>query len=167
MNTIAVVGLKHLKDVLINNQTGSVCMENHEEIISRLKFIGYIQRDEKINVRHVNRQQNNFITKISRSFIYPDNRINALKFVKDVVTRSFEIVERYNSQGNTVVPKGIVSDLIKAKQGIQNLKFTYNEDTKFGCDMDVVMENIDSKILELKNSNPELFKESEEQNSEE
>lgn len=159
MNTLAAVGLKHLKDIFVDNQIGSICMENHEEIISRLKFIGHIQKDEKINVRHVNRQPNTIYTKLSRSILYPDNRNNALKFVKDVVARSFEIIEQYNHQGNFLVSKGIVADLLKARQGILNLKYTYNDDTKFCCDMDVVIEIIASKITELQVSRPDLFDE--------
>jgi hypothetical protein len=161
MNTLAAVGLKHLKDIFVDNQIGSICMENHEELISRLKFIGHIQKDEKINVRHVNRQPNTIYTKISRSLLYPDNRSNALKFVKDVIARSFEIIEHYNHQGNSLVSRGIVADLLKARQGILNLKYTYNDDTKFCCDMDVVIESIASKITELQGSHPDLFEETE------
>jgi hypothetical protein len=161
MNTLAAVGLKHLKDILVDNQIGTICMENHEEVISRLKFVGHIQKDEKINVRHVNRQPNTIYTKLSRSLFYPDNRSNALKFVKDVISRSFEIIEHYNHQGNSLVSKGIVADLLKARQGILNLKYTYSDDTKFCCDMDVVIESIASKITELQASHPDLFEETE------
>lgn len=157
MNTLASVGLKHLKDIVISNHIGSGCMESHEEVISRLKFIGHIQKDEKINVRHVNRQPNTLMTKISRSVIYPDNRTNALKFIKDVITRSFEIIEHYNNNGNILVSRGIVADLVKARQGILNLKYTYNDDTKFCCDMDVIIENIVSKITSLRDNYPDLF----------
>ena len=161
MNTLAAVGLKHLKDIFVDNQIGTICMENHEEVISRLKFVGHIQKDEKINVRHVNRQPNTIYTKISRSLLYPDNRINALKFVKDVITRSFEIIEHYNHQGNFLVSRGIVADLLKARQGILNLKYTYNDDTKFCCDMDVLIESIASKITDLQQSHSDLFEETE------
>lgn len=167
MNTLAAVGLKHIKDIFIDNNIGTLCMESHEEIISRLKFIGHIQKDEKINVRHVNRQPNTLFTKISRSVIYPDNRTNALKFVKDVITRSFEIIEQCNHQGNNIVSRGIVTDLLKAKQGILNLKYTYNDDTKFCCDMDVVIEVIASKITALQESHPELFDDTGKTNDEE
>ena len=162
MNTLAAVGIKHLKDIVVSNHIGSICMESHEEVISRLKFIGHIQKDEKINVRHVNRQPNTLMTKISRSVIYPDNRTNALKFIKDVITRSFEIIESYNNHGNVLVSRGIVADLVKARQGILNLKYTYNDDTKFCCDMDVIVENIASKIKSLKDTCPDLFLDDEE-----
>lgn len=157
MNALATMGIKHLKDIVINNQLSSICMESHEEVIARLKFIGHIQKDEKINVRQVNRQPNTLMTKISRSVIYPDNRGNALKFIKDVISRSFEIIEHYNNNKNILVSKGIISDLVKARQGILNLKYTYNDDTKFCCDMDVIVENIASKITSLKLTCPDLF----------
>lgn len=159
MNTLAAIGVKHIKDMIINNRIESMCMESHEEIISRLKFLGHIQKDEKIDVRHVNRQQNNFVTKITRSIIYPDNRANSLKFIKDIVTRSFEIIDYYNNQNNSIVSKAIVSDLVKARQGILNLKYTYNDDTKFCCDMDVLIQTIGTHITKLQEKNPELFEE--------
>ena len=65
MNAVTALGLSYLKDTVINNQLGSISMESTEEIISRLKFIGHIDKDEKINVRHVNRQPNNFYTKLT------------------------------------------------------------------------------------------------------
>jgi hypothetical protein len=157
MNTFAAIGLAHLKGVLLNNQLGDIAMENHEEVISRLKFIGHIQKDEKINVRHVNRQPNTFSTKIYRSVIYPDNRMNSLKFIKDVITRSFEIIEHHLHRGNTLICKSIIADLIKARQGMMNLKYTYNDDTKFCCDMDVLIENIGSKLTDLQRESPGIF----------
>lgn len=140
-----------LKNLL--NQT----MESHEEIISRLKFIGHIQKDEKINVTTVCRQPNSLATRISRTILYPDNRSNAYKFVKDVVTRSFEILEGYIHKENYLVGKSIITDLIKAKQGLQNIRGTYASDTKFCCDIDVLQEEIDVKLLELKKEHENLF----------
>lgn len=159
MNTLLFAGLKHIKDSLVDYQFNTG-MENNEEILSRLKFIGKIEKDEKINVRHVNRQPNNIMTKLQRSLLYPDNRGNALKFIKDVITRSFEIIDNCNIHSNTVVSKGIISDLLKAQQGILNLKYTYGDDTKFCCDMDVVIETINIKLLSLKETCPELFENS-------
>ena len=40
-----------------------------EDIIPRIKFIGKIQKGEKINVKHMNIQQDSLITKFTRSFI--------------------------------------------------------------------------------------------------
>lgn len=157
MNAVTALGLSYLKDTVINNQLGSISMESTEEIISRLKFIGHIDKDEKINVRHVNRQPNNFYTKLTRSLIYPDNRTNSLKFIREVLARSFEIVEMQLAHKNMLLCRGVVADLIKAKQGMLNLKHTYSDDTKFCCDMDVLIELIASKLSTLKETYPNLF----------
>ena len=135
----------------------SICTETTDEIISRLKFIGLIQKDEKINVRNVNKQPNTFFTRISRTLISPDNRWNTLKFVRDVISRSFEIIEKTLSDGNTITTQGVVNDLVKARQGIANLKYTYSDDTKFCCDMDVTIQNIEIKIGNLRSHHPFLF----------
>lgn len=132
-------------------------MENNEEVIARLKFIGHIEKDEKINVRHVNKQPNTIFTKISRSIIYPDNRTNSLKFVRDIILRTFDIIERLLHNQEILVCKSLIQDLSKSKQGLLNLKYTYNEDTKFCCDIDVLIEQISSKITNIKEKHPSLF----------
>jgi hypothetical protein len=165
MNTLAAVGINHLKNIVLYNQKDIIAMENNEEVIARLKFIGHIQKDEKINVRQVNRQPNTLFTKISRSVIYPDNRTNALKFVRDVILRSFDIIEHLLHHDDILVSHGIVADLVKAKQGMLNLKYTYNEDTKFCCDIDVLIEQVGSKLSSLKDQNPFLFENTESKSS--
>jgi hypothetical protein len=151
MNALATTG------IMFSNQIPDLNMENNEEILSRLKFLGFIQEDEKIDVRHVNRQPNSFVTKLYRNLIYPDNRANSLKFVKTIIDRSFEIIDRFLINNNILSCKTMILDLIKAKQGINNLKFAYKDDTKFCCDMDVIIEKINSKLILLKNKNNFLF----------
>ena len=43
----------------------------------------------------------------------------------------------------------IVNDLKSSKNGLQNLKETYNNDIKFMCDIDVLIQIIDAKLLEM------------------
>jgi hypothetical protein len=162
MNSLAAISAKHIKDMILDKQISNICMESHEEVISKLKFIGYIQKDEKINTRHVHRQPNTLFTKICRFLIYPDNRNNALKFIKEVIGRSFEILEQHLTHKNMLGSKTLINDIVKARQGVLNLKHTYNEDTKFCCDLDVIIEIIASKLTLLKETTPELFEESKE-----
>lgn len=157
MNTLAVVGLSHFKDALLNYQSGDIAMESTEEIVSRLKFIGLIQKEEKINVRQVNRQPNNLMTKLSRTVLYPDNRTNTYKFIKDVIMRAFEIIDHQIFQNNYLFCRGIVADLARSKNGMMNLKYTYAGDTKFCCDMDVLIEQVNSKLIILRDKFPLLF----------
>jgi hypothetical protein len=58
-------------------------MELNEDVISKLKFLGRVQKGEKINVRHMFVQPDGLATKISRSFINLDSRGNTLVNHKD------------------------------------------------------------------------------------
>ncbi len=125
---------------------------DNKEIISRLKFLGKVRENEKINVMYMFVQSDDVVTKFSRTFYNKDNRGNTLCFVRDIVNRSFEIVSSYiNSQKlfEKAMCQNIVDDLQLAKNGIINLKNTYISDIKFNCDMDTVIQDIDAKILEL------------------
>jgi hypothetical protein len=160
MDAVIGLGLSHLKDTLLHNQI--ITMEDTSEVLSRLKFIGCIAKDEKIDVRHVKRQPDTMYTKFNRCFLYPDNRINTLKFLRDVLNRSFEIVEMFLRKDQITSCKTIINDLVKAKQGMLNLKYTYSEDTKFCCDMDVLIESVNTRICFLKETYPNLFEEEKE-----
>lgn len=157
MNALTVAGISHMKNILLDKQTGETTLEGQAEVISRLKFIGCIEKDEKVDTRNVNRQPNTFATKMYRTFLYRDSRVNTLKFIKDVISRTFEIIQLNIHQKNYGICQNIILDLIKAKQGILNLKHTYSDDTKFCCDMDVFIENVDTRIANLKENFPSIF----------
>lgn len=137
-------------------------MEPNEEILSRLKFIGYIEKGEKINVKFVHRQPNNWITKLSRSLLYPDNRSSSLKFLKEVLNRSFEILEKKIEKEEEYIARNIYRDLVASKEGLLNLKHTYIEDSKFCCDLDVLIETTMARIEKIREENTELFNGNEE-----
>lgn len=129
-------------------------MDTNKEVISRLKFIGRINKEEKINVRHAYPfvQHNDLATMLSRTFYYKDTRANALGFVRNTIDRSFEIVYNYinsTKKSERVLSKRVIDDLHHAKVGIQNLKETYITDTMFCCDIDTLLESIDAKLGEI------------------
>jgi hypothetical protein len=124
-------------------------MNNEQEIISRLKFIGKIKKGEKINTKHMYVQPDGFNTSISRTFLNQDNRGNALNFCQETVARAFELLityERSERNSDKTIFKNLVKDLQEAITGLVNLKFTYIIDTKFCCDMDTILENIHARL---------------------
>jgi len=145
------------------NEPSSYKMVNHKEILSRLKFIGKIERGNKINTKHVYIQQDTIITAISRTFFRPDSRWNTIKFIQDTISRSFEIIDTYENslrQFEHGVIKHIVQDLKMSKKGIANLKITYIEDTKFISDIDTILNLLNSKLDVVLKKYPELYIES-------
>jgi len=124
-------------------------MDNNQEIISRLKFIGKLKKGEKINTRHMYVQPDGFGTSLSRTFMYQDNRGNALNFCQDTITRSFELLityERSLSNSEQVLFYHLIKDLEQSAIGLSNLKFTYVSDTKFCCDMDTLLQHIEANL---------------------
>lgn len=134
-------------------------MESTAEILSRLKFLGQIQKNEKIFTKGLTKQPDGWLTRFSRSFVAPDNRVNTLKFVRDVISRSFDILlsSITHSDEKKIDCRSVVKDLIKAQHGLSNLKETYIEDLKFCCDMDVFIEQIVFRLTEIKAKHPDLF----------
>ena len=59
-------------------------MESNKEVISKLKFIGKLQKGEKINVRMLYVQQDGIVTQFLRTFLQ-DNRTKTLGFVQDTI----------------------------------------------------------------------------------
>lgn len=127
-------------------------MESDKEIISRLKFIGKVQKGEKINVKYMFVQPEGIATRISRTIINQDNRNNTLNFVRSTITRTFEIITSYSSstkESNRCICSHIIKDLQQAKTGLLNIKDTYLSDIKFTCDIDTLLQDIDAKLSEI------------------
>jgi len=127
-------------------------MNNESEILSRLKFIGRIQKGEKVNTKYLYVQSIGFFTGISRTFITQDNRGNTMDFLQNTISKIFDILYMYQNskkQSDTSKSINLIKDLKQAKLGIINLKETYVVDIKFCCDADVLIENINIKIDEF------------------
>ena len=127
-------------------------MDTNREVISRLKFISRINKQDKINTRHVYVQPSGIMTTLSRTFLNPDNRGNALTFVQETVMRAFEIIstfERSEREADRTMVICILKDLHQSKIGLSNLKNTYATDLKLNADLDTLIQDIDVKLAAL------------------
>ena len=141
----------------------SVKMDSNKEVISNLKFIGKLKKGDKINTKFMYVQPDGITTRISRTFINYDNRNNALHFVDKTVNDAIKLIELYSDSNKMLEKKmcrHLVDDLKASKVGLVNLKETYSEDLKFKCDMETILQSIDSKLSEM-------FEEHEEEEEEE
>jgi hypothetical protein len=137
-------------------------METDIVIISRLKFIGKVQKGDKINVKYMFIQPDGIFTRISRSLINHDNRNNTLNFVRNTITRSFDIIVSYSLSSKELhrnIRLHIIKDLEQSKIGLLNLKDTYLSDIKFTCDIDTLLQEIDAKLLDVEQKNPNYYEE--------
>lgn len=136
-------------------------MDFNDDTISKLKFLGKIQKGEKINVKNMFIQPEGLATRISRSFINLDSRGNTLSLVKSTITQSFNILYNFLTNG-TVSHRNIcihiINDIRKSKEGIKNLKLTYSSDIMLCCQLDCVLQEIDAKLADLSDKFPDVFK---------
>ena len=122
------------------------------DTLSKLKFIGKIQKGEKINVKYLYVQPSNWFTRISRTFYMTDNRINAYNFIESIINRCFEIISvNKQTRGLTTykLNQSIINDIKDALVGIQNLKDTYSYDVMFCCKLDTLSDSIKLRINEM------------------
>ena len=127
-------------------------MESDKEVISRLKFIGKIQKGEKINVKYMFVQPEGIATRISRTLINQDNRQNTLNFIRSTISRTFEIITSYsssNKESQRHICSHVIKDLKQCKNGLVNFKDTYLSDIKFCCDIDTMLQEINAKLVEI------------------
>lgn len=129
-------------------------IDTNKDVISRLKFICQVKKGEKINTKYMFVQPDGIVTRFSRTFVNIDNRINTLTFIKNTISRSFDIIQ-LNINSNKTSEKhlaiNILKDLDKCKIGLNNLKETYVEDSMFNCEIETLIEEIDGKLNEFEN----------------
>ena len=126
-------------------------MDIKNETFSRLKLISKIQIGDKINLnKDISITPDGVITQISR-MLYQENRMKTLVFVQDTINKTFEILkcyERSNKKTDIMMCKNLLKDLKSSKIGLSNLKETYSIYVKYQCDIEVVLQLIDTKISE-------------------
>ena len=122
--------------------------DDYSTLISNLKFLAHLQKNEKINIKYMTVQSNNFLTSLSRTLFYIDNRQNTLRFISDLMHSTFSILENHENHNNLLITN-LISALVASKKGIQNLKYTYQDDIHFACHLDTLVENIDIKLDEI------------------
>ena len=145
------------ENICLNSNKGP--LESTHEIITRLKFISMVKRDEKINVKSMYIQPKNMFTSISRLF-NQESRDTTLNFLTMTFNRVFEIITHYTYTQKPIDKisiMSIINDLMLSINGLTNLQHTYSDDRLFVCHIQTLIEMINSKIREVKEYKPDLF----------
>lgn len=153
--------LKLLTFIPIGNiQTKNVKLEENNEIISNLKFIGKIKAGEQINIDSLSICSRNVFSSIYRS-IHGESRDRTFHYFSLIIKRAFEKIQAYISSeriSDNMLCFQLINNLYFSMEGLKNLKETYKEDRGFVCDLETLIENIDSKLEEIKMNKPDYFK---------
>lgn len=122
-----------------------------ESVISKLKFIGSIEKDQKVNTAGLYVQPNTYLTAASRS-ISGENRETTLKFIREVIDQAFDVVFSFSNsekQFERDLCFRLIDDLVQAKVGLENLKATYESDVMYRSKINTLFSLVEAKISEL------------------
>lgn len=145
-----------LRDSFSNSNKGNMNNSNME-ILSRLKFIGALQKGDKIHTKKMYVQPDSLVTSISRTLLNQDTRANALAFIQETIDRAFEILKTYSRSdvdSEQLMCINITQDLRQAKTGLANFKATYISDIKLCCDVDTLLQIIDIQVVNMEEKLP-------------
>jgi len=124
----------------------------NKEVISKLKFLSKIQIGDKINTKYTAIQNDNMFTSLSR-FFWQDSRVKTIVFIQETIKKAFELIyvfEKSDKISEHILCVNLIKDLKDCKTGLNNLKETYAFDLKFTCDIETILQIIDSKLAETK-----------------
>lgn len=122
-------------------------MELYRDVQASLKFISRIRAGDKINVDQMSIYPVGWLSSIMRTLWYSDSRNKTLSFLHDSVNRALELIRCYEqnpTKYTSILRKNIIVDLEATKNGLENLKITYEDDLKFLCEVDTLVQCIDA-----------------------
>ena len=122
------------------------------DLISKLKFIGKIGDSEKINVKYMTLQKDNYTTSIIRTFLSHDCRQNTLTFISSTIEQSIHLIINYftsNIESKIKMAQNIYKDFINSVKGLRALKITYSGDIMFCCKLQTIIEHIETKKIDF------------------
>ena len=146
-------------------------MDNVQDVMTKVKFIASIRKDEKINVKHMTVQLNSLWTTLSRIF-HQENRMHTLNFLVTTIQRAFDLLRTglmhhaatAQSQADAFQLRDALSptfcrhlaaDLRACVPALANLRYTYEHDRIFACSLHTLQELMASKMAELEAQFPE------------
>lgn len=119
-----------------------LCAETEFQTLSKLKFLGRITPGDKIHVPKLLIQPQSLYTSLYRT-LFPCNRKETIHFIRGTLTQSTAIYRQAGAGRDT-----LSEDIRRALVGVANLRLTYDDDIKFVCDLDTIIEGTHQRLME-------------------
>lgn len=133
--------------------------ESRREVITRLKFIGSLAPQEKIDCHTLQVESSSIWTPLKRLF-YGDSRTVTLSFFSGTVDRAGEIIDgliNSNKTSERIACANLIHDLLNAVSGLRAAQKTYAADKLFYCEIETLIEQVEARAFELQKSHPDIF----------
>lgn len=127
-------------------------IDSNFDTISDLKFIGRINRGEKMLARYRTVQPDTLMTKMVRTFYFHEGRDHTLNFIRKTIMECLNIIalnKNSDKEYDCEMVRNIIADLRKSLNGINNIKDTYSDDTSFCCALETIEQQIKARLQEL------------------
>jgi len=115
------------------------------DIISKLKFLSFVQKNQKVNTRKVEIYNNNWYDVVYRTVIHPENRSDTVHFVNNIIESGINLYERSSEPTRTVLLECILS----TKTGLENLNYTYRTDPYMKARLEAIQIRIELFVAEV------------------
>lgn len=123
---------------------------NIDTDILNLKTLSILEKDEKISIKNniIIIDSNNLFQPLKRWW-YDSNRDKGIIFIENFINDiKIKIIENSCNLENSII-NDIRTHLFNSKDGLNNLKITYNNDININKKLDIILKNIDL-ILKIK-----------------
>jgi len=119
---------------------------SYEDISARLKFIGQISENEKVNVHTRKIVTPSLWTSLTR-YIHGETRYSTYQFVNYTVSESFAWIElNHPKPGTAETVAQMLADLKSAQLGIKNLQLTYGHDRMLVSQLSTLGQAVENKV---------------------
>jgi hypothetical protein len=117
------------------------------DLIAKVKFLSQINSGDKIDVRYMQRQPKGIFQSFWRSIETLQDRRSTFNFVSETISDSISFIKNNLKEDSckSIIDK-LVVDLLKCEIGLNNLIQTYEDDLKFKCDIETVIEYIQNEL---------------------
>lgn len=137
-------------------------LESCEQIMSDLKFISMINKNDVVNVRRRCLQPKSWWTSFDRTFVHYDNRENCLAFLSATVHNAFLYVENcmlrsIESDITHNVLVHLLHNIIHCVPGLLNLQYSYKTDQNFYSQLDTLIMGVKGRLDGVRKSNPDIY----------
>lgn len=143
----------HVPQTQNKKHTGAMECNTVDNIILNLKILGQIKKTDKLccNDNIVAVHTSNIGRPLSRWW-YSESRDNTIKKINLIIDESFkkidEKVKNYNSANSELLQRFLI-ELTNACSGLNELKISYIDDINMQTKLDLVLDKIRIKIVEI------------------
>ena len=153
-----------IQETPIDNSTNDII--SPDEILLNLKIIGCIKKQDRLakNDNILEIEQNDYFQPVRRWW-YSRNRNETISNIKSIIQASFDLTDKtldkerdgpkqhstfyqntsnnmYFNEENSKLLQRFVTEMKNSTKGLNNLKFTYSDDTRIVSEVDILLEQL-------------------------